>query len=161
MYVWVVFTRVRFPPALWKISDSICYSFIPDTQPGLPVVGQSTQPSLECQGNCHSGSSCKAATRHAPWWRQRYVGSLFPGDACFASAAFMFHLTSSVATEHTPPRQSCLAARQLASSLATLSWASPGSEHLLGAVWVAFVCVFFFSSQLRSWRNSSLLFSRS
>lgn len=84
--------------------------------------------------------------------------SLSPGEAGFVSSALVFHLISSwLRSTLLSCSQQRLAALQLASFLATPGWAGSGCEHLLGAVWVVFVSVFVKS---RSWRNPSLLFSR-
>lgn len=87
------------------------------------------------------------------------VHSLSPGEVGFVSSALAFHLISSWLRSALLPcrRRQRLAALQLPSFLATPGWAGPGCEHLLGAVWVAFVSVFV---RPRSWRNPSLLFSR-
>lgn len=87
------------------------------------------------------------------------VHSLSPGEVGFVSSALAFHLISSWLRSALLPcrRRQRLAALQLPSLLATPGWAGPGCEHLLGAVWVAFVSVFV---RPRSWRNPSLLFSR-
>lgn len=135
---------------------SSVFLLIPQTQPELPSAGSASIPRSSARltatqslhvnqlSGMHRGSGS--------------IQSLPPGEVGFVSSALVFRLISSwLRSALLSCSRQRLAALQLASFLATTGWAGPGWEHLLGTVWVAFVSVFVKS---RSWRNPSLLFSR-
>lgn len=135
---------------------SSVFLLIPQAQPELRSAGSARIPR----------SSARLTATQSPHVNQLSgmhrgsgsIQSLPPGEVGFVSSALVFRLISSwLRSALLSCSRQRLAALQLASFLATPGWAGPGWEHLLGTVWVAFVSVFVKS---RSWRNPSLLFSR-